>query len=147
MMTDYEKYLENQVNNAKLKERIATDDIIFIQNEKNIYKAKILKISEKSVKLQFLEGSLKNQEKNLPYIKIVKEGDKVVLIWEAWRGLSGRGGYRWERESYENLRVAVENIPANVFLCEENFLFVNTIYEKSYLHKISTLIKPKLSLK
>lgn len=146
-MTDYEKYLDLQASNAKLKERLVTNDIVFVQNEQNIQKAQVIKISEKSVKVKLLEGNLKEQEKNMPYVKVVKEGDKVALIWEAWRGLSGRGGYRWEREAYENLRIPVESIPKKVFLCEEQFLVVDKIYEKSYLQKVNTGTKAKLILK
>ena len=73
----------------------------------------------------------------------VKENDCVALVWEAWRGAGGRGGYRWEREAYENLRVPVESIPKKACVCEEKFLVVSKIYEASYLEKIGTISKSK----
>ena len=147
-MTDYEKYLEKQVDFSKIKKRLEPGDTIYLQNDQLIQKGIVVKISEKSVKVNMDEGIFKNSEKNFPYTKIVKEGDHVVLVWEAWRGLQGRGGYRWEREAYENIRIAVEKIPLKAVVCEESFLQVNMVYEQSYLSKINNINKNvKISLK
>jgi hypothetical protein len=143
MMNEYERYLDTQANFSKIKERLNVDDIVYVQNEQHIYKAQVVKISEKSAKLKLLEGSATEEVKNFPYVKIVKENDSVALVWEAWRGAGGRGGYRWEREAYENLRIPVENIPKKAFVCEEKFKVVSKIYENSYLEKICPTNKTK----
>lgn len=145
MMNEYERYLDTQANSSKIKERLNVNDIVYVQNEQNIYKAQVLKISEKSAKLKILDCGTREEIKNYPYVKIVKENDYVALVWEAWRGVGGRGGYRWEREAYENLRIPVENIPKKALICEEKFKVVSKIYESSYLEKISPMPKSKKS--
>jgi hypothetical protein len=37
--------------------------------------------------------------------------DEVVcVVWETWRGVNGRGGYRVEREKYPNDRICANQI-------------------------------------
>lgn len=142
-MNDYEKYLEQEANNANLKERLTAGESVFIHFDNQIMQAEVCKISDKSIKLKLSKGS--EEIKSYPYFKIVKKGDLVALVWEAWRGVAGRGGYRWERTAYSNLRVPVENIPKNACVAEESFLVVNTYYQEDYLKKLQA--PPKNTLK
>lgn len=141
-MNDYEKYLEQEANNANLKERLTVGESVFIHFDKQIVHAEVYKISEKSIKLNLAKGS--EEIKSFPYFKIVKKGDLVALVWEAWRGIAGRGGYRWERTAYSNLRIPVENIPKNVCVAEESFLVVNKYYQEDYLKKLQVPSKTTL---
>jgi len=42
---------------------------------------------------------------NWPKEKCAFPNEKVCVVWETWRGVNGRGGYRVERERYPNERV------------------------------------------
>jgi hypothetical protein len=36
--------------------------------------------------------------------------EKVCVVWETWKGVNGRGGYRVEREKYTKERVPARNV-------------------------------------
>lgn len=133
MLNEYEKYLENQAAKAQIKERLSIDDIVYILEENNLVKAKVIKISNRSAKVQLLSGREADEIKNYPYTKLAKEGDRVVIAWETWRGNASRGGYRIERESFENLRMPVEVIPKKLFVFEEALCKSQKAYQDSFL--------------
>ena len=148
MINDYDKYLDKQVKDSQLKERLSVDDEVFLLHKKNIYKAIVLKISEKSAKLHVLnDKGLKEHVKNYVYSSFAKKGDKVALVWEAWRGLDGLGGFRIEREKYEDIRIPIEKIPSKVYLYEENLGEVKDLYKKSYSEKINVCDVQKMKRK
>lgn len=39
-----------------------------------------------------------------PHEKCAALDESVAVIWEMWRGVNGRGGYRIERENYSHIR-------------------------------------------
>lgn len=42
--------------------------------------------------------------------KCAFEGESVCVVWEMWRGVNGRGGYRVERVLYPEHRVPAEKV-------------------------------------
>lgn len=134
MLNEYEKYLESQATKAQVKERLSVDDTVYILEENNLLQAKVLKISNRSAKVQLLSGREVNEVKNFPYTKLAKEGDKVAVVWETWRGNAARGGYRLEREAFENLRIPVEFIPKKLFVFEEALCKSQKAYQESFLN-------------
>ena len=42
--------------------------------------------------------------------RCARPGEMVCVVWETWRGLTGRGGYRVERELYPQYRVPAEQV-------------------------------------
>lgn len=45
-----------------------------------------------------------------PLEKCAHPTDLVVVVWEMWRGVNGRGGHRIEREMYPEHRIAAQHI-------------------------------------
>jgi len=43
---------------------------------------------------------------NWPKEKCAFPNEKVCVVWETWRGVNGRGGYRVERERYPEASAA-----------------------------------------
>lgn len=42
--------------------------------------------------------------------KCAEPGELVCIVWEMWRGVNGRGGYRVERVLYPEHRVPAEKV-------------------------------------
>lgn len=48
--------------------------------------------------------------KSFPKEKCAFPVEKIVVIWETWKGKNGRGGYRVERKLYSDDRILAENV-------------------------------------
>jgi hypothetical protein len=55
-------------------------------------------------------GHLTTREIRVAKEKCARPGESVCVVWERWRGVNGRGGYRVEREMYPELRVPAEQV-------------------------------------
>jgi hypothetical protein len=49
-------------------------------------------------------------ERVVPKEKCAFPDESVCIVWEIWKGVNGRGGYRVERELYPNRRVKARKI-------------------------------------
>lgn len=89
-----------------------------MNNEKEIYflwdytweKAILLKECHKNNKLLVDIPGCQKHTKYVPKEKCALPDEKVCIVWETWKGKNGRGGYRVEREKYENFRIPAKNI-------------------------------------
>lgn len=57
--------------------------------------------------------------KYVPKEKCAHPDELVCVVWETWRGVNGRGGYRVEREMYPESRIPAKNIVRQGFDNEE----------------------------
>ena len=70
----------------------------------NWEKAELISEGKKNYKLLCDWGN----DKKVCYIpkdKCAFPDEEVCVVWEQWKGINGRGGYRVERELYSNDRV------------------------------------------
>lgn len=133
MLNDYEKYLESEADSHKVKERLNPGENVYVLDDNNLIPAEVVKISNRSAKVKILSGKDKDEVTNFPYTKLAKEGDRVVIAWETWRGNAARGGYRIERTAFENLRMPVEVIPKKLFVFEEALCESKKVYQDKFL--------------
>lgn len=136
MLTDYDKYLETEAESHKVKERLNVGDKVFILNDINLIPATVVKLSNRSAKVEITSGKDVNKIENFPYTKIAKEGDVVAVVWETWRGNAARGGYRIERTHFPTLRIPVESIPKKLVVVEESLGVTPKVYHDKYLAQL-----------
>lgn len=55
-------------------------------------------------------GKLTYYEQNIRKEKCAHPDESVCVVWETWKGVNGRGGYRVERVKYPAQRVPAKNI-------------------------------------
>ena len=97
-------------------------DRIYVLVEYNLIPAEYLSTGKKNLKIKFqlspwhlIETTYKSPD------KIAQPNESIAIIWEVWKGVNGRGGYRIERKLYPHKRK-----PANKWAKQE------WLYEKSY---------------
>jgi hypothetical protein len=72
--------------------------------------------------------------RTVPKEKCAFPGESVCVVWETWRGVNGRGGYRVERELYPESRVPAERVDNRMFASS------GRVNEKSHgVHGIKTI--------
>lgn len=65
---------------------------------------RLLKGTVEKVNLKTLRIKSFSFTKNIDYSKVIDSNESIAIIWEMWKGVNGRGGYRVERELYPNER-------------------------------------------
>lgn len=119
---NYSEYLDylNSIN-PKITEG---DNIVYLL-EYTLFKGVALKVNKKSIKVKIPPSFwFKEQIKNVPFEKVLKQGTPAVLVWEMWKGTNGRGGYRLDTYLYKDKQILVEKIPPISYIYEESFLFI-----------------------
>lgn len=86
------------------------DEIYFLSNY-NFYCAKVIKVNKSLIKigLPSYHGCIAH-EKSVSFEKIALPKEEIAVIWELWKGVNGRGGYRIERSLYSGKRVPAEKV-------------------------------------
>lgn len=51
--------------------------------------------------------------------KVAAPTESIAVIWEMWKGCNGRGGYRLERELYEDERMSADQWPWCEYIWEQ----------------------------
>lgn len=54
-------------------------------------------------------------EKRIKVDKCAYPGERICVVWEQWKGKNGRGGYRVEKNLYDDFRVPAESVPMQGF--------------------------------
>jgi hypothetical protein len=100
--------------------QLQVGDNVYVQSEYNMCKGKVVKINPKSVKItvaahgfhiEFTRGFL--------FHKVAHEDESIAPIWESYKGVNGRGGYRIEREAYPEHRKPTNQWKWQEYLWEE----------------------------
>ncbi len=116
---NYNEYLAylNSIN-PKLVEG---DNIVYLM-EYTLLRGIVLKVNKKSIKVKIPETiPFREQIKNVPFEKVLKQGTPAVLVWEMWKGVNGRGGYRLDTYLYKDKQIPVEKIPPSSYIYEKEF--------------------------
>jgi hypothetical protein len=58
---------------------------------------------------------------SVPFDKVAEPDESIAVVWETWKGLNGRGGYRLERELYPEYRRPAKNWPFQSNVCEDHY--------------------------
>lgn len=83
---------------------------VFFLDEYNWYCGTVVSCGPKNVKIV---NSHSGTVYTKPKIKCALMSEHVAVIWEMWKGVNGRGGYRVERELYPDIRKPAHQIAYN----------------------------------
>lgn len=95
---------------AKSNEDKGQSREIYFLSEYNWEKGILLKECRKNYKIWYPGGSLVPHEKFVAKDKCAFPEEEVCIVWETWKGVNGRGGYRVEKKKYAAKRVAASKV-------------------------------------
>lgn len=76
----------------------------------NWLKGNLLSIGKKNYKISFQVPGCESCVSYISKEKCAFPDEIVCVVWETWRGVNGRGGYRVERERYPDKRIYASQI-------------------------------------
>lgn len=96
-----------------MKREIKIGDPVVVLDNYNAIPGECLKVNAKSIKVkprppgdQVARYLFRNfSDKNYKKEKVVHADDSVVFVWETWKGVNGRGGYRIEHNLYNEFKL------------------------------------------
>ncbi len=83
-----------------------TSQEIFYLDDYNWESGELMSAGPSNNKIKTSDGHVLT----VPKSKCANRGEKVCVVWEVWKGRNGRGGYRVERDIYDNKRIPAEKI-------------------------------------
>ena len=122
---EYNEYIQNMtLSNPK----IDVGDNVVVLVEYSLFHGTVLKVNNKSIKVHIpAQKSFIEHTKNCKPEKVLKYGTPAVIVWETWKGVNGRGGYRLETQMYSDYLKPVEQIQSSFYLNEEKFCTLKKI--------------------
>lgn len=90
-------------------------DIVHCQKSYVLDRCIVISIGKKNLKVRDPWG---NQYPISPE-KCCLPDEKVVVVWEQWKGVNGRGTYRLEKEMYPEYRIEASRYPHQGILWED----------------------------
>lgn len=79
---------------------------IYFLNDYNWEKGELISVGPKRYKIKVPGTSITSEwTRRVSKKNCAMPDEKVCVVWERWRGVNGRGGYRVERELYAEHRV------------------------------------------
>ena len=70
----------------------------------------LISVGKTNLKIAYSIGCLSRVERKIPVVKCALPTEQVCVVWETWKGVNGRGGYRVERVLYTPFRVMARNV-------------------------------------
>lgn len=129
---DYESHILELSRNKVIN----VQDEVVVLVDYSLVRGIVLKTNPKSIKVKlYAQSGLNAYEKSCKPEKVLKVGHPAVLVWECWKGVNGRGGYRLDTIMYEDLWKPVEMIRPSTYLCETEFGEVSELSRECYLGK------------
>lgn len=96
-------------------------DIYFLSNY-NLIKGTVLSVGKTRLKIAVPPGGgLIAYETRVAFEKCAHATESVAVIWEMWKGVNGRGGYRLERSLYPHRRCFANAWPFQGYVWEKSF--------------------------
>lgn len=127
---DYDEHLLT----LREKVKLSVGDDVMVLSEYSLIPGVVLKVNAKSIKVRVSAyGGCIAHDNSFKPEKVAKRGSLVALVWETWKGVNGRGGYRLETIMYQDVLKPVEQIRASRYLYETQFGEVTEHNKNSYL--------------
>ena len=76
-------------------------------------------IGPKNVKIYFNTPPFKQMHISKPFDKVAEPDENICIVWEQWKG--SRGGYRIERQLYQNKLKPAKNWPYQALVWEDSY--------------------------
>lgn len=111
----------NEMNDEKCPEIISNlkkgDKIYFLETY-NLMSGVVESIGPKNVKIYM---SYRQTFISKPFDKVAEPDENICIVWERWKGVNGRGGYRIERQLYQNRLMPAKNWPSQALVWEDSY--------------------------
>lgn len=75
-------------------------DKVYFRWEYSLINATVVRVNKKTVTLFVQRGGFSDHERKVKFEDIVLPSEPCVMVWETWKGVNGRGGYRLEKVLY-----------------------------------------------
>jgi len=84
---------------------------IYYLSDYNWSSGELLKVNKKNLQIDTTNMfGTSGGIKNIPIEKCATPEELVCVVWERWKGVNGRGGYRVERTLYNSFRVPANKV-------------------------------------
>lgn len=104
-----------------MSRKLRVNDRVVVLVEYCLYHGVVLKVNSKTVKVSIPSGQSFCQaayEKNFALAKVAHEDEPIAVIWELWKGVNGRGGYRLDRDMYPDRLMPAKTWPWQRYVYE-----------------------------
>jgi hypothetical protein len=81
------------------------ENLIYWLSDYDWERVELLATNKKTYKIRVSVPWHIVHERLVPKEKCAFPDEKVCVVWETWKGVNGRGGYRVEREKYPQHRI------------------------------------------
>lgn len=115
MNFDSEKLPEIKTTPPNLKK----GDKIYFLYDYDLMSGTIESIGPKNVKIYFNTPPFKQMHISKPFDKVAEPDENICIVWEQWKG--SRGGYRIERQLYQNKLKPAKNWPYQALVWEDSY--------------------------
>lgn len=95
-------------------------DVVYLLVDYDLQRGTIESIGPKKVKIK-TKFFGPEYITSVPFDKVAEPDEKIAVVWETWKGVNGRGGYRLERELYPEYRRPAKNWPFQSNVREEHY--------------------------
>lgn len=85
--------------------------VVYYLWDYNLEKVTVVSVGRKNVKIKVDIPSHTVHEKCVKPEKLALPDESIIVVWETWRGVNGRGGHRIERDLYPQYRQAAKTLP------------------------------------
>lgn len=77
-----------------------TGDDVVVLEEYNLYPGRVISVGPKRIKVLVDRRAASFMRSGVKYFlpeKVARADEMICVVWEAWKGRNGRGGYRLDR--------------------------------------------------
>lgn len=100
-------------------------DKIYYLSEYDFMNGIVLSIGKKNVKIKGNNFSGNTYEIVRPFDKVALPDEIICVVWERWKGVNGRGGYRIERKLYPQYRKPAKNWGYQKWVVEDEYTILS----------------------
>jgi len=108
-------------------EGLKKGDLVYFLDGYDLMYGKVLSIGKKNIKIDAV-GYGSRYEKYVPFDKVALPNEKIVVVWETWKGSNGRGGYRIERKLYPEYQKMAKDWDHQAKLSENEYGVSSSYY-------------------
>ena len=121
----FDDSIQMEFEDEKLPEKKTTPpnlkkgDICYYLDLYNLDKGIVESIGPKNVKIK--GGFYGDSVITKPFDSVAEPNEKIAVVWEQWKGVNGRGGYRLERNLYPNSLRSAKTWPYQSLVWEDRY--------------------------
>lgn len=96
-------------------------DLVYFLSDYDLMHGTVESIGPKKVKIKAQQFGPGTYITSVPFDKVAEPDESIAVVWETWKGVNGRGGYRLERELYPEYRRSAKKWPFQTNVHEDHY--------------------------